>query len=86
METPLDALLERSAWTHALARRLVADANEADDLVQQTWLAAIERPPARGVPITRWIAAQLATKSTCRTRASPSGSKRTARSSPRSRR
>ncbi len=36
-------LLERAAWTRALARRLVEDAAAADDLVQDAWLSVLSR-------------------------------------------
>jgi len=42
----IERLLEHREWLRDLSRRLVADANLADDFVQQTWLAAVERPPA----------------------------------------
>ena len=41
----VEALLAERAWVRALARSLVADENLADDVEQQTWLAATERPP-----------------------------------------
>lgn len=56
MDAPLDILLERSTWTRELARRLVRYSDDADDLVQQTWVAALERPPSRSIPIKSWIA------------------------------
>jgi sigma-70-like protein len=56
---PLDALLEHRAWVRALARRLVADADSADEIEQRTWLAAVERPP-RDVRSPRgWLATAL---------------------------
>ncbi len=47
---PIDPelLLRESAWLHALARSLVGDSNAADDVVQETWLAALKRPPRSG--------------------------------------
>jgi len=54
----LDALLDDARWLRALARRLVSDEAEADDLAQEAWRAALERPPqadtARG-----WLASAL---------------------------
>jgi len=41
-----DLVLENLAWVRALARRLVEDVAEADDLVQEAWLAARGREPA----------------------------------------
>ena len=46
-------------WVRALARRLVRDEHRADDLAQQTWLAALCHPPERGRPIRPWLAAVL---------------------------
>jgi RNA polymerase sigma-70 factor (ECF subfamily) len=40
----LDLLLAQTDWVRALARRLIADAHEADDVVQSTWLAFLRRP------------------------------------------
>src|SRR5688572_11481825 len=49
-------LLEHAGWIRALARKLVLDEQRADDLVQQAWLAALEKPPATGAPIRAWLA------------------------------
>lgn len=47
----LEALLAETAWVRALARRLCADSAAADDLVQDTWLAALRhRPDDRSSP------------------------------------
>src|SRR5262245_58794657 len=47
MDRPLDPelLLRHSRWLKALARSLVSDESRAEDLVQETLLRAIERPP-----------------------------------------
>src|SRR5262245_33957760 len=37
-------LLEELGWVHGLASRLVADVNDADDLVQEAWLKAASTP------------------------------------------
>ena len=37
----LDVLVAHEAWVRRLARRMVSDADRADDLVQDTWLSAI---------------------------------------------
>jgi RNA polymerase sigma-70 factor (ECF subfamily) len=44
------------AWIRALARRLVRDDAAADDLVQETWLAALQRGPTRDRPLRPWLA------------------------------
>ena len=41
----LDDLLDHGSWLQALARNLVGDQATADDLVQETWVAAIKKPP-----------------------------------------
>jgi len=41
----VETLLAERAWVEALARSLVADDATAADVVQQTWLAAVESPP-----------------------------------------
>ena len=40
----LESLLRHSDWLTSLARRLVVS-SRADDLVQDTWLAALRNPP-----------------------------------------
>src|SRR5690349_21397293 len=52
----IDDLLRHGAFVRALARRLVADDATADDVVQEVWLRALQRPPARGGSITGWLA------------------------------
>src|SRR5688572_12380999 len=45
-EAELERLLAHSGWLTALARRLVSDPAAADDLVQDTWHAALRSRPA----------------------------------------
>jgi RNA polymerase sigma-70 factor (ECF subfamily) len=52
----LEELLRHASWARALARRLVADDQRADDVVQQAWLAAVEKPPAAGPGLRGWLA------------------------------
>lgn len=61
MSTPHDLaqLLAQTGWTRSLARRLASDAHLADDLVQDAWVAALERPPELGAPVRGWIASVL---------------------------
>ncbi len=49
------ALLEHSAWLRRLALSLVRDSAAADDLVQETWAAALRRPPDRERPLRPWL-------------------------------
>jgi len=54
---PLPALLADAAWVHRLARVLIRDAGAAEDVAQETLVAALERGgPA---PSRRWLVAVL---------------------------
>lgn len=50
-------LLEHMDWIRALARELVRDAQLADDVVQETWRRAHERPPRDARNLRGWLAA-----------------------------
>jgi RNA polymerase sigma-70 factor (ECF subfamily) len=64
-ETEIERLLAHSAWLSALARRLVRDPSTADDLVQDTWQAALRAPKGsdRG-----WLGAVIANLARARSR------------------
>ena len=51
-----DALVAHAGFIRAVARKLLLDDHEVDDVVQQTLLAAIEKPPARPGPLKPWLA------------------------------
>src|SRR5688572_15186551 len=59
---PLEELLRDPAWTgqrswlKRVAAALVVDAASADDLAQQTLLAALEQPPADATQPRAWLA------------------------------
>lgn len=53
----MDALLAEAGWLRELARSLVDDPAAADDIVQQTWLAALRRPPAVDRSLRPWLRA-----------------------------
>jgi RNA polymerase sigma factor (sigma-70 family) len=58
----IEQLLAHSAWMGGLARQLVADPGTADDLVQKTWLAALEhraKAPDDRLSLRRWLATVL---------------------------
>ena len=57
--TDLTALLGQAGWTRRLARSLVSDVQLAEDLVQDAWVAALERPPDLGRPVHGWFASVL---------------------------
>lgn len=44
-EFEVEVLLEDTRWVRGLALRLVGDAHLADEIVQETWMAALQRPP-----------------------------------------
>ena len=50
-------LLAHTGEIRRLARHLIGDATLADDLTQDTLLAALQGRPAEGVPTYRWLAA-----------------------------
>ncbi len=60
-----ERLLAQTAWLRALARSLVRDPQVAEDLVQETWLVALDRPPGGEIPrswlggVVRNLARQL---------------------------
>jgi len=65
----LERLLTQSEWLRALARRLVGDAATADDLVQETWIAALRNPPDPERPVRPWLAGVLRRVASMRARA-----------------
>lgn len=50
-----ELLLAHAEGLHALARRLLRDANRADDVVQDAMLAAMRCAPPDGVPLGPWL-------------------------------
>jgi RNA polymerase sigma-70 factor (ECF subfamily) len=56
-----EELYAQRRWVQALALRLVRDPGAADDVAQQTWLAAIEDPPRPG-NVRGWLAAVVRSK------------------------
>lgn len=51
----LDHLLEHQSWALRLARQLVREEHEAEELVQRTWIAALRRPPSSDRGARAWI-------------------------------
>ncbi len=51
-----EILLAQSGWVRGLARALVFDSNRVDDVVQNTWLAALEQPSAEVGNLRAWLA------------------------------
>lgn len=57
--TEIADLLAHSAWIRTLAGALVRDDARADDLAQETWVAALRHPPAASLPARPWLAQVL---------------------------
>src|SRR5215831_10096244 len=52
-----EALLAHVEWVRRLARLLVANVHDADDVEQETWRQALERPPRSARSLRHWFAA-----------------------------
>ncbi len=50
-----EELLEQFGWVRSLARTLVADESEAEDLTQETILTALRSPPRRQGGLRGWL-------------------------------
>jgi RNA polymerase sigma factor (sigma-70 family) len=50
-----EELLTHADWVKRLARILTRDSSDAEDLVQETWLAAVKHPPATDRPLLPWL-------------------------------
>ena len=68
-ELSLDALLKQAGWARRLARSLVSESDAADDLVQETWLSALRRPPTIAGSARPWLGAVLRNLGTNRAQA-----------------
>ncbi len=53
----LEGLLTHADWVRALARRLVRDDAQADDVAQEVWRTAIENPPRDDANPRGWLSA-----------------------------
>src|SRR5690348_13916022 len=51
-----EQILEDAAWLKRLATLLASDDDEADDLVQESWIAAWRRQPDTRRPMRPWLA------------------------------
>ncbi len=56
LQVSLEALESHRDFVRSLARQLVADPNDANDIEQETWLAALRTPPRREGPLRPWLA------------------------------
>src|SRR5204862_402009 len=59
LSSKLESLLSHAGFLRALARELSRDSSGADDLLQRTWVAALEHPPSGDKPLRRWLATIL---------------------------
>lgn len=57
-----DSLLKHSGWVRALAQNLVSDASAAEDIEQQAWLKAAEKPPHHKTNLRAWLATLVRSK------------------------
>src|SRR5690606_16202063 len=55
MAIDAEQLLRHSEWARALARHLVGDAADAEDIVQEAWIAALASPAPKGA-LRPWLA------------------------------
>lgn len=51
-----EELLRHRAWVRSLARTLVRDEASVDDVEQDVWVTALERPPHSGEAAAAWLA------------------------------
>ena len=51
-----DLLLHHAAFLRRLAQRLVGDEAGAEDVLQETWVVALEHPPKRRTSLRAWLA------------------------------
>ncbi|MEZ5989704.1 MAG: sigma-70 family RNA polymerase sigma factor [Planctomycetota bacterium] len=56
---PIEAMLSQDGFVRGLARRLVLDGGETQDLVQDAWVAALRRPPREERAARAWFATTL---------------------------
>ena len=50
-----EELLAQGAWLRALALRLARDPDDADDLVQETYIASLDRAPDEREKVRPWL-------------------------------
>jgi RNA polymerase sigma-70 factor (ECF subfamily) len=55
----VEALLAHREWVRRVARALVRDENAADDLEQEVWVEALEKPPRSGRSLGGWFTSAL---------------------------
>lgn len=63
-----EALLAEAAWLKRLALTLARDSDDADDLIQESWIAAWRRNPDSSRPLRPWLGKVLRDRSRMRRR------------------
>ncbi len=58
-QVSMEQLFSQEAWAIRLARRLTHDEREAEELVQEAWVAALRNPPAEKRALRTWLARVL---------------------------
>ena len=56
---PIESLVAHREWVRRVARALVRDESLADDLEQEVWVEALERPPRTTSALGGWLAAAM---------------------------
>jgi len=51
-----ESLLQYEPFVRAIARKLLSSEAQVQDVVQETWLRALRRPPSRGAAVKGWLA------------------------------
>jgi RNA polymerase sigma-70 factor (ECF subfamily) len=72
----IDELLAHAGWARSLARSLVRDTSTADDVVQDTWLAALHAGPKNRGNLRGWLARAVTNVAARRARADERRSRR----------
>ena len=72
----LQDLLAHDRWIRALARHLVTDEDAAEDLAQEAWVEALEKPPRKAGRLSSWLGGLIRNLGATRQRADASRVKR----------
>ena len=58
-EVSIEELLTHETWLRRLAKGLVGSDSDVDDLLQETWMSAMRRPPDDRGPVQPWLSRVL---------------------------